>query len=158
MGSALTIHGRPVVPATRPAPSPRFDAISSWLARHSSRMFQSLTRPYRVVVVLAAVWVLNGFDLAFTLHEVPRGFTEANPVAALLLGGPPELVVAYKAKLVLWASLILIGLRQHRLTEWACWFLLAAYCLVALRWASYYEGVSVVLGDPALNYGLDLPF
>jgi hypothetical protein len=99
-----------------------------------------LTRPRRVLLVLAAVWVISIFDFGFTLLERDNPlFVELNPLAAALLTGPTHLITAFKFGLLGLGTAILVGLRRRAPAELACWFLLAAKVYVALRWYAYYD-------------------
>lgn len=107
-------------------------------------------RSRRVLYVLAAVWVLNVFDLQYTLIESPhQHFVEMNPVAARLLDRPPVFLVTYKTALVLVGSVILLKLRRYGAAEVGCWCVLAAYAMVALCWQQYYIHAMETFGDPA---------
>lgn len=95
-------------------------------------------RPQRIVFLLIAIWVLNAFDLGFTLFAHRFGFfTELNPVAARMLDSA-HLLAAYKGGLLVAGSAILLSLRRHAIAELGCWFLLASYVYVACRWYVYY--------------------
>jgi hypothetical protein len=95
-----------------------------------------------MLLTLAAVWVIAVFDLGYTLAESGTGgFTELNPVAAKLLGGPANAVIAYKFALLGVGTLILLVLRRHAIAELACWFLFAAELYVAVRWYGYFDCV-----------------
>lgn len=109
-----------------------------------------LTRPRRILLLLAGVWVLNAFDLGYTLLEASRRqfFVELNPVASALLGGPDHWVVAYKAGLVFLGSAILLTLRRFAIAELSCWLLFTTYCYVGGLWARYYQELLVTLCDP----------
>jgi hypothetical protein len=116
------------------------------------RSFRWLTRPRRVLLVLSAVWVLNIFDLGYTLLEsLHNGFIELNPLAARLVGESPAALVGYKAALIAISSAILLVFRRQRVVELGCWFLLAVYLQVAVCWAFYYEDRLAALEDPAVN-------
>ncbi len=98
-----------------------------------------LNRSRRVLLTLALVWVVAIFDLGFTLLEWGgQQFTELNPVAASVLGGPTQLVMAYKFGLLGLSTTILLALRRHAVAELACWFLLTLKVYVAARWYVYY--------------------
>lgn len=98
-----------------------------------------LPRPVRVLLLLLGVWLLNIFDLGFTLHQAPMShFIELNPLAARLLDAPPVALVLYKFSLLGTGTLILLALRRYAVAELACWFLLAVYFYVAVRWYAYY--------------------
>lgn len=114
--------------------------------------FRWLTRPRRVLLTLAAVWVINVFDLGYTLLEsLTATFIEMNPVAARLIAASPLVLVAYKVALILISSTILLIHRRKRLTELACWLLLAVYIGVAGCWRTYYDHRLASLDDPAVN-------
>lgn len=102
---------------------------------------QRLNRSKRVLLVLVAVFLLNGFDLFFTLDQAQAAhFVELNPIAAQLLENPQALIL-YKFALLGIGSAIIIWFRRHSVAEWAAWFLLAACIYVGLRWHSYYEAL-----------------
>ena len=114
--------------------------------------FRWLTRPRRILLLLGAVWVLNVFDLGYTVLEATRhSFVEMNPVAAPLLAAPTYVLVIYKAALVAASSALLLVLRRHRVVEVGCWFLLAVYSCVAGRWILYYNDLMETINDPAVN-------
>ncbi|MBN2445391.1 MAG: hypothetical protein JXO22_01600 [Phycisphaerae bacterium] len=120
-----------VLPPTAPL-SPSRDSFVPWRA-----LWQ--TRGRRVVLLLAAVWVLNLLDLHFTLFESPRQhFVELNPVAASLLGISTFAAIVYKLVLVAGATAILLVLRRHRLAEWSSWLSLGLYTWVAACWSMYF--------------------
>jgi hypothetical protein len=114
--------------------------------------FRWLSRPRRVLLVLAAVWVINVFDLGYTLLESLHGdFVERNPVAARLMGTSPAVLVSYKTALLMISSAILLIFRRHRVAELGCWFLLTTYLYVAICWVVYYEHRLTTLQDPTVN-------
>ncbi len=107
-----------------------------------------MTRPRRVLWVLAAVWVLSGFDLGFTMVAHAYGhFTELNPIAADMLSQPWYHVTGFKFISLSAGSVILLMLSRHKIAELGSWLLLAAYVFVALRWYDYFHGM---LDDPLL--------
>ena len=109
-------------------------------------------RSQRVLYVLAAVWVLNFFDLGFTITESKaKLFRELNPLAATMLDHPLALVL-YKSSLVIIGSWLLLRYRRRRLTELACWLLLATNGYVGIRWQQYYADVLVTFHDPCVIY------
>ena len=136
-------------PSTMPGSDPR-SRLPACEAT-AGRAFRWLIRPRRVLLLLAAIWVLNVFDLGYTLLEATQHhFVEMNPLAAGLIHAPTPLLVAYKASLVIVGSLVLLVFARHSTTEWACWFLLAVYVYVGLRWYLYFAGlVPVVPGSLA---------
>ncbi len=123
----------PPAACTVPAPA---DGGAAVLAAH----FPWLTRARRVLLALAAVWVLNVFDLGFTLIESAHGhFVELNPIAASFLGHADHVLIAYKFGLLTFGTTILLLLRHHRMSELGCWMLLATYVYVGVRWYAYYQ-------------------
>lgn len=107
-------------------------------------------RSRRVMLLLAAVWVLNAFDLCFTIIESNgRFFRELNPMAAQLLDTPVALAT-YKVSLVFMGSFILLKHRRRRISELGCWFLLCTYSYLWVRWAEYYDHLTVTLNDPCV--------
>ncbi len=117
-----------------------------------AKSFGWLSRPRRVLLVLAAVWVINVFDLGYTLAEsLYSGFIEMNPLAAKLVAGPPAVLVSYKTALLTVSSTILLIHRRHRVAELGCWFLLGVYLYVAVCWWLYYEHRLASFDDPAIN-------
>ena|GEM_PF-4379162 len=114
--------------------------------------FLWLTRPRRVLLLLAAVWVINLFDLRYTLSEsLHSAFHELNPLAASLLSRDPDLLIYYKFGLLFSSSVILLICRMTKVAELGCWVLLAAYSCVAVRWWSYFEQRIAAYADPAVN-------
>lgn len=99
------------------------------------------------------VWTLNVADLSYTMQEAEqRLFRELNPVAAHIIQGPAVGLILYKLSLVTIGSAILIQCRRHRIAELSCWFLLAVYGYVGLRWNIYYRELTVAMNDPAVLY------
>lgn len=102
--------------------------------------FRWLSRSRRILLALAAVWVLNIFDLCFTMREAREShFVELNPIAAHLLGQPEHWLITYKCALLLAGSSILLLLRRYSVTELASWFLMAVSVYVGARWYVYFE-------------------
>lgn len=119
--------------------------------RHRRWFGAWLNRPRRVLLALAAVWVISVFDLGYTLAEHGESdFVELNPLAAHLLRGPAHNVMAYKFGLLGLATAILVGLRRYAVAELACWFLLAVKVYVALRWLSYFDCLLRGYVDPLI--------
>ncbi len=146
--------GRPprAAPARRssdsPPPVPR-PASAGRLVRFG----RALTRPRRVLLALAAVWVVSAFDLYFTLQErAATHFVELNPLARALLDGPPWVVATFKFGLLVFGSGILIALRRYSVTEWAAWFLLAVKIYVGVRWLAYFDSLVTDKFDPLVTW------
>jgi len=95
-------------------------------------------RGRRVLSLLALLWILNAFDLTYTLlaHEI-GGFHELNPVARPLISSWGFLV-AFKVGAVAGGSLILLALRRHLFAELASWLMCGVYTALAFHWMWYY--------------------
>jgi len=116
--------------------------------------FRWLNRSRRVLLTLAAVWTVSIFDLGYTLSEWGSAdFTELNPVAAHLLGGPQQAIIAYKFGLLSLGTLILLALRRHLIAELACWLLFAAKVYLAVRWVLYFDCVLHGYTNPLIRVG-----
>lgn len=143
------------IPSIAVSPSPTRDPHTSRVLPARIRReidFRWLTRPRRVLLTLAAIWVINVFDLGYTLLEAQyAGFIEVNPVAARLIDAAPGVLISYKAALMLTSSTILLLCRRHRIVELGCWLLLAVHAQLALRWCWYFEERLLALDDPATN-------
>ncbi len=119
------------------------------VANHRNLRGYRLTRPRRVLFVLAAVWVLNMFDLGFTMVAHVHGhFTELNPIAAGMLSGPWYHVATFKFVSLGAGTIILLMLARHKVAELGSWLLLATYVFVAARWYRYFDDM---LEDPLLS-------
>lgn len=95
-------------------------------------------RQRRIALLLIGTWVINAFDLAFTLLAAGhRHFVELNPIAASVIGNTPALI-AYKILIVAFGSAILLKYRTRLLTEIGCWGICAVYSVLAGIWWKFY--------------------
>ena len=95
-------------------------------------------RARRVVLLLILLWVLNLFDLAFTIMATEIGnFQELNPFARDLLHAPAALAM-YKLTLMLFATIIFLRFYHRRLTEVVCWGLAGVFTCLAVVWLRYF--------------------
>jgi len=125
-----------VAPVRRPLPARRWRRARAYV--RAARRCPTARRSRRVVLLIALLLLISGFDLIFTLlASQTKSFEELNPLAARLIHMPAALVV-FKLFLVAAASIILYALRARRLTEWACWGLSGAYAALAAVWWLYY--------------------
>lgn len=108
---------------------------------HSTVTRWLLRRPVRIALLLLAVWLMNGFDLLFTILAAQLGsFIELNPVAATFINGQNYAALGtYKAALVVIGTCLLWRCRYHRLSELGCWMLFFLYSGLAWRWLRYYQ-------------------
>ena len=75
-------------------------------------------RSHRVILLVAAIWLLNGFDLALTLLSHQQGLLdEQNPFAKSMLERGVASVVLFKIGLVMVGSYPLLRFRTVRITE-----------------------------------------
>lgn len=102
-------------------------------------------RSHRVLCFLAGIWMLNGFDLVFTLMSHEQGVLhEQNPLARHLLETSPASVFFYKLGLVLIGSYPLIKYRAARVTEMGALVILFVYTTLAVRWSVCYDYYLVI--------------
>lgn len=95
------------------------------------------TRPRRVIGLLIILWVLNIFDLAYTIPAHRTGHLhELNPIARDLLDSP-WVLAGFKLLAVSASTVILVYLRRLRLAELAAWFLCLVYVALAIRWLDF---------------------
>ena len=123
-----------------PAEASRTDSPETRRSRLAAAVLQATvgTRSRRVCCLLAVLWLLNGFDLIYTILANQIGhFPELNPVARPLLDNVWALS-AFKAGAVALGSIILFVLRKHRITEFVTWSLVLVYTALAFRWMRYY--------------------
>lgn len=97
-------------------------------------------RSHRVICLVLGTWMLNGFDLVFTILSHEQGLLhEANPLARQLLSYGTPSIILFKVGLVLIGSYPLLRYRTARVTEMAAFLILAAYVVLAIRWSICYE-------------------
>jgi hypothetical protein len=98
-------------------------------------------RSIRVGVLLAAIAVLNGIDLIYTLFAQNIGMLdEMNPVTAGLFGhGFYGSAIGFKIVMVCSGLGILWKLRFSRLAIPACWVLLMTYVWLGTVWVQWVQ-------------------
>lgn len=110
------------------------------------RMSQSLvaSRPTRVLLLLGGIWILNAFDLLFTIMSYQHGMLyEENPLARHLLSSGPIPVIMFKLTMVIGGSVYLVKYRHHRIVEMAVLTVLLTYASLALRWHDFFQLVEL---------------
>ncbi len=108
-------------------------------------------REFRLTLVLAAIFTLNMFDLAFTHAQLPRGnFNEANCVAATAVAFGAAPAAAYKVVLLGTGLLLLYRCRHSWAAEAGSWALLGVHTGLMVWWIEYLNVLEVCLGDPAV--------
>lgn len=90
------------------------------------------------MLLILLLWILNGFDLAFTVMAGDLGqFIEGNPLARWVLDDPYA-VYSFKIGSMALATAILFVFRRHRAAEAACWGLCAVYALLSVYWLNFF--------------------
>jgi len=119
-------------------PISRWHGVAAWV--QEARQCAAACRARRVVLLLLCLWLLNIFDLVFTiLGSRLEHFEELNPLARHLLDHPAALT-AFKLALLSFTSVVFVIFRRHWLTEFGCWCLATVYTVLAAVWLSYYHG------------------
>jgi hypothetical protein len=97
-------------------------------------------REHRVLLLLAGAWLVNLFDLGFTLLARQQGLmTELNPLADHFLNRGARAVILYKLVLLTAGSAVLWWQRRRLLSEAALWGY-AVLCMgLALHWHTLYH-------------------
>ncbi len=109
-------------------------------------------RSHRVVCLVLGIWLLNGFDLTFTILSHEQGvLQEENPLARYMLEYGTASMVLFKIGLVLIGSYPLLRFRRARITELGSYVILAAYAFLALHWSTCFE-----LYAHMFTHGVDL--
>lgn len=122
----------------------RRDRLRSLRASSLGRLAGS--RPYRVLCLVAGIWLLNAFDLSLTALSHKQGFLhEQNPFARHMLGYGLLSVVLYKVGLVLIGSYPLVKFRTTRIAEMGALVVLIAYASVAIRWSQCYDWYALAI-------------
>lgn len=113
-------------------------AARTWHSRMLDWMVEA--RSHRVICLVASIWILNAFDLAFTIMSNDHGFLqEQNPVARHMLEQGTLPVVLFKIGLVLIGTYPLLRFRATRIAELGAYVVLLVYALLAVRWSACFE-------------------
>lgn len=106
-------------------------------------------RARRVLLFLAAVWLLNAFDLTMTICAQADGMLhEENPVArAVLRHGTPALT-AFKFALVVCPTIVLFNYRRLLCAELASCLAAIVYAGVAFHWKFCYDMYEITCSVP----------
>jgi len=140
---------------------PRRSAHHWW---HYGLAWLAAARSHRVVCLIAGIWLINAFDLVFTILSHQQGMlVEQNPVAReMLVRGIPSLVL-YKIGLVFIGTYPILKFRTTRISEWGALIVLIAYATLAVRWSDCYDAYcaafqsaphyveAATLGPPVIN-------
>lgn len=129
-------------------------ARGTWATRFVA--WAAASRDHRVICLVMGIWMLNGFDLVFTLLSHKHGLLqEQNPIARFMLGNGTSSIVLFKIGLVLIGSYPLLRFRRLRLAELAAYLVLAAYVFLAIRWSTCFELYAFALSGDIDLAGVD---
>ncbi len=106
------------------------------------RVLRSLgQRPFRVVVLVAAIAAMSLVDLYLTLLFLTHtGMSEANPLArAMIAYQSPAILAAWKCTTVLLSVGILIYIRDRRSAELGAWIGAVVLALLMAHWSRYID-------------------
>jgi len=108
------------------------------------------SRERRVLLMLAAAWILSGFDLGFTIVARSMGILhELNPLASYFLGVHGERgIVVYKLALMVLGTAILWHYRRKPQAELSTCLVMLVYVILATRWYVYYDDRAMLEGFP----------
>ncbi len=108
-------------------------------------------RGRRICLLVAAIWIMNAFDLLMTLHAHGHGLlAETNPIARYLLVQGPFALVLFKILLAGFGGCVLLWSRRHELAEYMAWLAVAVNLSVVIRWMSCYEFYEVTVNTGVL--------
>jgi hypothetical protein len=106
-------------------------------------------RSHRVICLVLGIWLLNGFDLAFTILAHDHGIlNEENPLARHMLKNGTMSVVLFKIGLVLIGSYPLLRFRRARITELGSYVIIVAYAFLAFRWSMCFDLYAATVTGP----------
>lgn len=132
----------PSVPAIRPRPR-----HAHWWTRFIRWVVGA--RSHRVLCIVFGIWLINAFDLTFTILSHENGMLdEKNPVARHVLQQGTLSVVLFKIGLVLVGSYPLLRFRRARITELGALVVFVAYAALAFHWFDCLELYSMTISDP----------
>jgi hypothetical protein len=99
-----------------------------------------ISRSRRIVIALGMVWLLNGFDLWFTvLADTLGALFELNPFARWILPYGMGAITVYKLAALTVGTGLIWRSRHCRLAEIGTWFIVAINVGLALRWHQFYQ-------------------
>lgn len=140
---------------TEPGAVLRGDTLRGWWVRLV--IWFAEARSHRVVCLVGGIWLLNAFDLAFTLLSHEQGMLhEQNPLARHMLQNGAASIALYKVGLVLIGTYPLLKFRTARIAEMASMVVLLAYAALSIRWSVCYELYAAAFSGDLSVAGLDV--
>jgi hypothetical protein len=124
--------------------------------RELMQVFRS--RPHRVGLLLLAITIMAGADLALTLNYITSiGMVELNPVARAVMSlGSTTAVVIWKVALTAFTVGVLFGLRRRAIAEVATWACATVMVLLSMHWLNFINEVQT-MGSEYLVLALEAP-
>jgi hypothetical protein len=117
---------------------PRWGVATGWWVRLIAWVAEA--RSHRVICLVGGIWLLNAFDLTFTIMSHEQGLLhEQNPIARQMLQNGTASIALYKIGLVLIGTYPLLKFRTTRIAELASMVVVLAYASLAMRWSACYE-------------------
>jgi len=109
-------------------------------------------RESRIFWLLMGVWVVNFFDLGFTLLAYEqRMLVELNPLVNRLLGYGPVTIIVYKIALLGFGTAIIWWYRRLDISEQTAW-IYAIICIgLALWWYIFYDNIGPIYAETGLS-------
>lgn len=105
-------------------------------------------RSHRVILLVLSIWLLNAFDLMFTLLSHQQGMLhEENPLARHLLQNGSWSIVLFKIGLVMIGSYPLLRYRTARVTELGAMVIMLAYAVLAMHWSECVELYALTISN-----------
>jgi hypothetical protein len=105
-------------------------------------------RSRRVLIIVGGIWLINAFDLTFTILSHENGILdEQNPVARHVLQQGTVSVALFKIGLVLIGSYPLLKFRRARITELGAVVVFVAYAALAFHWFDCFEFYSMTMPE-----------
>lgn len=105
---------------------------------HRTRPRMLTPRSFRILLLLAALWVMNLFDLFCTLMAYRIGhFGELNPLAESFIHHPPS-VLSFKLAALIFSTGTFWLTRKMRVAEISCWGLTVVYSYLSAVWIQYF--------------------
>ncbi|MEM7622304.1 MAG: DUF5658 family protein, partial [Planctomycetota bacterium] len=115
-------------------------------------------RERRVVLLLAAIFIMSVLDLGLTIYMLSTvGMAEENPLArAVMQTGSPTLIALWKFATCIPAMYVLWRLRGHRAAELGSWAGTILLAVVMVKWNLYMgQSETIIACVDAFEAGVD---
>lgn len=129
---------------------PMINPRAAWIARAAD--WVAGARSHRVICIVLGIWLLNAFDLMFTILSHQQGLLdEGNPLARQFLQYGTPSVVLFKIGLVLIGSYPLLRFRRMRVAELGAFTILVAYALLSFHWSFCFDQYAITASQ-SINF------